>query len=58
MSEESPTGTCALCGATVPMELLFGHLEEHGLHPERDLLRWPDGSPVIVDETLEPGDFE
>lgn len=26
-------------------------------HPDWDVESWPDGAPVVVDGTLEPGDF-
>jgi hypothetical protein len=33
-------------------------LTKHGIDMEKELLRWPDGEPVIVDTTLEAGDFD
>lgn len=47
---------CAICLEWLPLELIMGHLRgAHGI--EDDLATWPDGSPVIIDQTLEPGDF-
>lgn len=50
-------GSCALCGDDVPTLDLLDHLRIR--HPDRyePPLRWPDGALVVVDETLEPGDF-
>lgn len=49
--------TCAKCGAKVPAEKIQAHLKiEHDI--EADFQEWPDGSPVIVDSTLSPSDFE
>lgn len=50
--------TCHLCGDHLPDSDMGDHLrimhpDEWGDGPER----WPDGAPVIVDMTLEPGDF-
>lgn len=54
----SGTSHCNLCGHTIGVEALAEHLlAVHGIDLDRELLRWPDGSPVIVDETLEPEDF-
>ena len=51
-----PTGVCALCGETVPADMLLGHLR--GAHElDVEIAEWPDGRPVIVDETLTPDDF-
>ena len=53
---------CGLCGhQSTTAQGLWQHLDEH--HPEtardvRDnLLRWPDGDPVIIDHTINPDDF-
>lgn len=54
-------GTCRLCPPgddRVADEDLLEHLRvthptRYGDGPER----WPDGEPVVTDETLEPGDF-
>lgn len=47
---------CHLCDT----ELVFAgfdeaaaHLAEHGYEVDR----WPDGSPVVIDHTLEPQEF-
>lgn len=50
---------CYLCDPphNVATEALIDHFRVvHGLDavPER----WPDGSLVVVDDTLEPGDFD
>lgn len=52
-------GFCNVCKTTVPDLGLMDHLrldhpDEYGDGPER----WPDGETVIIDTTLEPGDFE
>ena len=53
MSDEA---RCNLCGEHVPPELLLGHLRgAHGMDVE--IATWPDGEPVIVDDSLEPADF-
>jgi hypothetical protein len=45
-----------MCGETIPVEDLLGHLR--GAHDmDVEIATWPDGSAVIVDETLEPKDF-
>jgi len=50
------TATCGLCGERMTVDEIFPHLhQEHGL--EVELQTWPDGDPVVVDATLEPGDF-
>lgn len=49
-------GTCKICNEK--QENLIAHLEI--LHPDAcgdGFLKWPDGSAVIVDSTLQPGDF-
>lgn len=49
-------GTCAVCGELIAAAELLEHLrEEHDI--DEEITTWPDGSPVIVDQTLEPGDF-
>lgn len=53
---DEPTATCALCGERFPVDLILGHLA--GAHElDIEVETWPDGSPVIVDSTLEPDDF-
>lgn len=53
--------TCFLCPAEdnqLPDYDMFDHLRV--MHPDAwgdGPERWPDGSVVIHDETLEPGDF-
>ena len=56
-------GACFVChpeGVSVPDDQLGEHMAEH--HPEvwKEMQEavWPDGAPIIVDETLEPSDFE
>lgn len=52
-------GTCSLCGGRYPDTGLVDHLESQ--HPalvaDATLERWPDGTPVVIDNTLEPEDF-
>lgn len=46
---------CRLCDAELPNEELLAHLaEKHGLVGIRS---WPDGEPMVLDETIEPEDF-
>lgn len=50
--------TCDLCREQVPAADILDHLRV--LHPGvygDGPATWPDGSPVVVDVTLEPGDF-
>lgn len=50
--------TCDLCGEQAPDTEVLEHLRL--MHPEQygdGPALWPDGSVVIVDTTLEPGDF-
>ncbi len=48
--------TCGFCGEAVPLADIMAHLRaEHG--QDCEVQTWPDGSPVVIDETLEPGDF-
>ncbi len=57
MSANRMLAFCVLCGKTISLELLMGHLR--GNHDiSEDIETWPDGSPVIIDKTLEPKDFE
>jgi hypothetical protein len=59
-------GDCNLCGEQIPRaeslpaeaEAIVEHLrvfhpEEYGDGPDR----WPDGSVVLIDKTLDPDDF-
>jgi hypothetical protein len=48
---------CNLCGETVDVTVLLAHLRCE--HPEvpGEIECWPDGEPVIVDESLTPADF-
>jgi hypothetical protein len=51
-------GICHLCQETPPDAELLDHLRV--MHPDAYAdgpQRWPDGGLVIVDETVEPGDF-
>lgn len=55
------SGRCELCQAGIEDGTLHGildhlrvlHPEEYGDGPER----WPDGQPVVIDETLTPDAF-
>ena len=56
MSVDPANGTCGICGERVDVEELLGHLRgAHDLDVEPET--WPDGSWVVIDETLEPADF-
>jgi hypothetical protein len=48
---------CNPAGA-VPDQELVDHMRV--VHPDRwdQVERWPDGRVVVVDHTLEPGDFQ
>ncbi len=52
------TGWCWTCKEEVHSEELLDHLRL--IHPSvyEEPAKWPDGTRVVVDETLEPGDFE
>lgn len=52
---DGPAGHCHLCHTEVPGADLVAHLE--GVHGWT-LPRWPDGGLVVVDTTLEVGDFD
>lgn len=53
---DEPRAQCAICLEWMPLELIMGHIRgAHGI--DEELSAWPDGEPVIVDNTLEPGDF-
>jgi len=48
---------CELCGYWFHPETIENHLADY--HHQEPIERWPDdGSPVIVDITLTPQDFE
>lgn len=47
-------GFCHLCSDSVNDADLFGHME--GFHAIA-ATRWPDGSLVVIDETLAADDF-
>ena len=55
----SDHGYCNLCEP--PRRIALDALSEH-FHVVHDLTlevaTWPDGSPVVIDQTLEPCDFE
>lgn len=52
-------GHCLLCHTDVPDEDLGIHmLQKHEIDMTNSVETWPDGSPVIIDTTLEPEDFE
>lgn len=50
---------CTICMRMYPGGIAAGieHLKHR--HPEEydTVLKWPDGTPVVVDETLQPEDF-
>jgi len=49
-------GTCGFCGRTIPAVEILDHLrEEHAI--DEELLCWPDGTPVVIERDLAPGDF-
>lgn len=53
-------GECFKCSppAHVPDEEMGQHLlDVHGIDVEAEVERWPDGAPVIIDNTLEADDF-
>lgn len=53
-----PEPHCHICHDQVPSLGLLDHLRVH--HPDQfgdGPQTWPDGSLVVVDTTLEPGDF-
>jgi hypothetical protein len=47
-----------VCGEEMTNDHLLEHIRLY--HPDdyEPLLEWPDGTPVIIDNTLEPDDFE
>lgn len=49
---------CALCDERVLLDKIEDHVRI--FHPDHyePLERWPDGNPVIIDDTLEPEEFE
>ena len=50
------TATCALCRERFPLEDIMGHIR--GAHDlDIEVAEWPDGGPVIIDQTLEPDSF-
>jgi hypothetical protein len=54
---KGPIGICGLCGERVAAADLIVHLRvEHDF--DEDVETWPDGTPVVVDTTLEPDDFK
>lgn len=53
---EGPVITCALCKRMFAADAIWEHLRiVHDFHEKP--AEWPDGSPVIIDTTLEPEDF-
>ena len=55
MSIDLP-GFCQICGEKE--QNLIAHIQN--MHPDAygdGFLEWPDGSPVVIDMTLEPEDF-
>jgi hypothetical protein len=62
--KEHKVVTCQLCGERLKgtgrdadADVLLTATHMRLLHPDREIELWPDGMPVIVDETLKPGDF-
>ena len=55
----TPTVACGLCPVDgLSLAEMAAHLyRAHGIDLATDVERWPDGEPVVVDMTLEPGDF-
>ncbi len=57
MSDPTTFATCALCGERIEAGEILVHLAiEHDL--EEGVQEWPDGSPVVIDQTLTPEDFD
>ena len=52
------TARCNLCRKQMPTEELLEHVRL--LHPDdyEPVQTWSDGQPVIIDNTLEPEDFD
>lgn len=52
------TGWCFVCQDELPSETALEHVRL--IHPDvyEEPAQWPDGKRVVVDETLEPTDFE
>ncbi len=55
--QEARVTTCNLCGELMETVYVLDHLRL--AHPDdyEPPAEWPDGSPVIVDQTLTPEDF-
>jgi hypothetical protein len=54
---DEPRAQCLVCGEWMPLDEIMVHVRvEHDLDVE--FAEWPDGSPVVIDETLQPEDFE
>ena len=59
VDEGAMRARCLLCRPPKIMraEDLREHLRDvHGMDP-KDIATWPDGAPVVVDDTLRPSDF-
>jgi hypothetical protein len=65
VSDEQSHAICDLCGERLGLGEVIRHLKEQ--HPvefefanegKDGFDTWPDGEPVIIDETLEPDDFK
>jgi hypothetical protein len=55
---ENVAVTCNLCGEVFDGTTIWGHLAgAHAIDAGAEMLRWPDGEPVVIDTTLEPGHF-
>lgn len=54
---EGPVVTCALCEQRYTAEAIWQHLRD--IHDwDEEVETWPDGRPIIVDETLTPDSFQ
>lgn len=54
----STMGMCDVCDTPVKDSELVSHIAVE--HPDRyeAVEVWPDGTTVVIDETLEPADFD
>lgn len=54
---DGPVGTCGICHNQIALDFILQHLKVvHDI--DAVPAEWPDGSSVIIDQTLEPVDFE
>lgn len=57
MTDSGHYGICQLCGERIAVEVLIAHLRvDH--HIDAEVSTWPDGAPVVIDESLLPSDFK